>query len=100
MVCNIAACDLVAQYVHQHKVQKRHARIAAEALTEYHNALARAETQIADATRKNHAFMELLAVMSGAEQAGPKEEYRVQPRSEERRVGKECRSRESAGLIK
>ena len=59
---NLVALGLLAGFflviVHQHRVQKRREHIVSEALAQYQHALARAETQLDDATRRNHAFME------------------------------------------
>jgi hypothetical protein len=59
---NLVAVGLLGGFfiviVHQHRVQKRREGIASEALAQYQHALARAEAQLDDATRRNHAFME------------------------------------------
>jgi hypothetical protein len=44
--------------VHQHRVQQRRECIVTEALAQYQHALARAEAQLSDANRRNHAFVE------------------------------------------
>jgi hypothetical protein len=59
---NLVAVGLLGGFfivtVHQHRVQKRRKVIVAETLEQYQHALSRAETQLEDATRRNHAFME------------------------------------------
>jgi hypothetical protein len=50
--------------VHQHRLLHRRELIAAEWLTQYHNALTRAETQVEEATRRNHDLMEALNASS------------------------------------
>jgi hypothetical protein len=73
--------------VHQHRLLHRRELIAAESLTQYHNALTRAETQAEEATRRNHALMEALSassrLASAAESVAPKprKDAVQQPRS-------------------
>jgi hypothetical protein len=59
---NLVAVGLLGGFfiviVHQHRVQKRREIIVAETLEQYQHALSRAEVQLDDATRRNHAFME------------------------------------------
>ncbi len=55
--------------VFQHKLLKRRAVIAAEALCQYQNVLARAEAHAAEATRRNH---ELMDALRSASDTGPR----------------------------
>jgi hypothetical protein len=75
--------------VHQQRLQNRRELIASESLAQYHNALARAEAQVTEATKRNHALMEALtesletrvtaeaAVSSGSKDAPSKERKRI-----------------------
>ena len=67
---NVAALSLVGVFflviVHQQRLQDRREVIASESLTQYHNALARAEEQAREATKRNHALMETLTTLSEA----------------------------------
>lgn len=69
--------------IHQQRVRRRRDLIVAETLAQYHNALARADTQIDEATKRNHALMEALTantelsaqesiVVAGADASGTK----------------------------
>jgi len=72
---NLAALGLVAIFLcvilHQHDLQKRRVSIAAEWLTQYHNALVRANDQIVQATKRNH---ELMGALSNALDTEPAKE--------------------------
>ena len=72
----VVSCCLFLLVVHQHQLLHRRELIAAEWLTQYHNALTRAETQAAEAARQNHALMEALnassRLSSPAESVPPK----------------------------
>lgn len=65
---NLSALGLLGVFliviVHQQRVQARRELVAAESLTQYHNALARAETQATEATKRNHELMEALTALS------------------------------------
>ncbi len=75
---NLAALGLVAIFLcvilHQHDLQKRRVSIAAEWLTQYHNALERANDQIAQATKRNH---ELMGALSSALDTQPVRESTI-----------------------
>jgi hypothetical protein len=52
----IALCLFVV-VVHQHRSQQRREIMTAEIVNQYRNALSRAEAQVAEVTKRNHAFM-------------------------------------------
>lgn len=59
----VAVCLLVV-VVHQQGLLRRREFMAAECVTQLRNALARAESQIEEATRRNHALMQALSALS------------------------------------
>jgi hypothetical protein len=65
---NVAALGLLGAFfiviVHQQRLHGRHELIAAESLTQYHNALARAEAVAEEAITRNHQLMEALTALS------------------------------------
>jgi hypothetical protein len=71
---NLAALGLVGVFflviVHQQRLHYRRELIASESLTQYHNALARADAQAMEATRRNHALMETLTALSESRVTG------------------------------
>lgn len=50
--------------VHQHRLRQHRELIAAQTLTQYRNALARAEDQVQEISRKNHALIDALVSAS------------------------------------
>ena len=54
------SCFLLAIVIHQRRVQINREQTAATVLAQYHNALTRANSQITEATSKNHSLMQLL----------------------------------------
>lgn len=75
LATGVSVC-LFLVVVHQHRLLQRRELIAAESLTQYHNALTRAESQAEEATRRNHELMEALSassrLTSAAESVVPK----------------------------
>jgi hypothetical protein len=75
---NVAALGLLGVFfvviVHQQKVQQRRELIASELLAQYHNALARAEAQATEATKRNHDFMETMLAVPEANSMGEETE--------------------------
>ncbi|GEM_PF-1044816 len=71
---NVAALGSLGVFliviVHQQRLRDRRELIASECLTQYHNALARAEAQVIAATKRNHALMEALTESSEARVTG------------------------------
>jgi hypothetical protein len=71
---NVAALGLLGAFfiviVHQQRLHGRRELIAAESLTQYHNALARAEAVAGEAITRNHHLMEALTALSEAGVAG------------------------------
>jgi hypothetical protein len=71
---NVAALGLLGAFfiviVHQQRLHGRRELIAAESLTQYHNALARAEAVAGEAIARNHQLMEALTALSEAGVAG------------------------------
>lgn len=67
---NVAALGLLGAFfiviVHQQRLHGRRELIAAESLTQYHNALARAEAVAGEAISRNHKLMEALTALSEA----------------------------------
>jgi hypothetical protein len=65
---NVAALGLLGAFfiviVHQQRLHGRRELIAAESLTQYHNALARAEAVAEEAITRNHQLMEALTALS------------------------------------
>ena len=65
---NVAALGLLGAFfiviVHQQRLHGRRELIAAESLTKYHNALARAEAVAEEAITRNHQLMEALTALS------------------------------------
>lgn len=61
----VAVCLLLV-VVHQQGLLRRREFMAAECLTQLRNALTRAESQIEEATRRNHALMQALSALSSA----------------------------------
>lgn len=75
LATGVSVC-LFLVVVHQHRLLQRRELIAAESLTQYHNALTRAQAQAEEATRRNHELMEALSASSRltsvAESVAPK----------------------------
>jgi len=91
---NITALGLLGVFliviVHQQRLRERRELIASEFLTQYHNALARAEAQVTEATKRNHALMEALTEASEARVTGEGAESSVPkntPNKERKRIG-------------
>jgi hypothetical protein len=91
---NLAALGLLGVFlvviVHQQRLQDRRELISSESLTQYHNALARAEAQATEATKRNHALMEALTASSESRVAGEAAESSVPkdtPSKERKRIG-------------
>jgi hypothetical protein len=74
---NLVSLMMIAIFLcvilHQHSLQKRRDLMASEWLTQYHNALVRANAQIEEATSRNHALMAALSssLEIGATEATP-----------------------------
>ncbi len=75
---NVAALGLLGVFfvmiVHQQRVQHRRDLISSELLAQYHNALARAEDQAIEATKRNHDFMATMVAMPEANSIGEETE--------------------------
>jgi hypothetical protein len=91
---NLAALGLLGVFlvviVHLQRLQDRRELIASESLTQYHNALVRAEAQATEATKRNHALMEALTESSESRVAGEAAESSVlkdTPSKERKRIG-------------
>ena len=99
---NVAALGLLGTFliviIHQQRLQRRRELIVSESLTQYHNALIRAEARAAEATRRNHALMEALTALPEACIPIEKEE-RVAPTDvpgKERKASRSSEGKESA----
>ena len=102
---NIAALGLLGVFliviVHQRRLQDRRELIASESLTQYHNALARTEAQVIEATKRNHKLMEALTESLEARVTGEAAESSVPkgtPSKERKRVGNSDENGKAAPL--
>jgi hypothetical protein len=102
---NVAALGLLGVFliviVHHQRLRDRRELIASESLTQYHNALARAEAQVTEATKRNHALMEALTEASEAKVTGEGAESSVPkntPSAERKRIGNSDENGKAAPL--
>jgi hypothetical protein len=102
---NVTAFGLLGVFliviVHQQRLQDRRELTASESLAQYHNALARAEAQVTEATKRNHALMEVLTESSEARVTGEATESSVPKDTlskERKRIGNSDENKKAAPL--